>query len=144
MVKQSLYLWLLWCIRTAGSVGGWVGHNGTYEESYLKFLCKRLLAKDINDLLYGVSFAAYNVPGQNEVLWLNFVCSRNQATDLRNLHKWCIILAVEERQNPHTILFLFHLLFSVNVKIFSTGIYFIIKVIMIVLFFRKKLSSCSL
>lgn len=52
------------------------------------------------------------MPGQNEVLWLNFVCSRNQATDLRNLHKWCIALAVEKKQNPHTILFLLNLLFS--------------------------------
>lgn len=87
MGKQSLYLWLLWYIRAAGKVGGWVGGKGTYEESYLKFPYKRLVAKDINGLLHGVSFAVYKVPGQNEVLWLNFMCSRNQAPDLRNLHK---------------------------------------------------------
>lgn len=52
------------------------------------------------------------MPGQNEVLWLNFVCCRNQATDLRNLHKQYIILAVEEKQNLHTVLLLFNLLFS--------------------------------
>lgn len=81
------------------------------EESYLKLLYKILLAKDINGLLHGVSFAVYKVPGQNEVLWLNFVCSSNQATNLRRLHKWYLVWAVEEDQNFYEILFLIHLLF---------------------------------
>lgn len=81
------------------------------EESYLKLPYKISLAKDINGLLHSVSFAVYKGPGQNEVLWLNCVCTSNQVIDLRNLHKWYLVLAVEEDHNFHEILFLIHLFF---------------------------------
>lgn len=64
------------------------------------------------------------------------------ATSPSSLHKWYLVLSVEEEQNFPKILFSMNGSFS-NVKISSIGIYLIQKVYVTNLFSVKRLSICS-